>query len=80
MESELYVIPDTFGGFHIHPDHVEPANPKTYSQEVIARDREIVNQETWAAMHLDELNGPWEIRMTVAHIAAAWTHIYKLAL
>ena len=46
MEPEPYIIPDAFGGFCIHPDHVEPANPETYNQEVIARACEIANQET----------------------------------
>ena len=29
-------------------------------------------------MHLDELNGPWEICLKVVHWCVAWAHIYRL--
>ena len=30
-------------------------------------------------MHIDKLNGPWEIRLKVVHWCAAFAHIYRLA-
>ena len=58
MEPEPYDIPDVFGEFRVFPNLVEPSNMEAYSQEVIRRAREIVNEEFWAAVHIDELNGP----------------------
>jgi len=51
-----------------------------YSQRVLDRAREIANQEIWSAMHLDDFDNPWEIRMKAAHLTATWTNVYKLAL
>ena len=30
-------------------------------------------------MQLDELNGPWEIRLKIVHLCATFAHIYRLA-
>ena len=54
MEPEPYDVPKVFGGFRVFPDHVESSNIQVYSQEVVHRAREIINEELWATMHLDE--------------------------
>ena len=57
MEPEPYDIRDAFGGFRIFPDHVEPSNPQVYTQEVLARAWEVLNQQLWFIMYLDDWNG-----------------------
>ena len=45
MWLEPYDVPDVFGGFCVFHDHMEPSNVDFYSQEVVRRAREIVNEE-----------------------------------
>ena len=56
LEPEPYDIPDTLGGIRVFPNRMEHSNMEAYSQEVIRQAREIVNEELWDAMHIDELN------------------------